>query len=67
MFWGLPLQLYYAARSQAALLAWEWLIAHRYNDLGYCVERLGQLPYVIITQSPASISGRGPYRNTTQP
>ena len=37
---------------QACLLLWEWLTAYKYNDLGYCVERLAQLPYVIITHNP---------------
>lgn len=51
---------------QASLLLWEWLTAHKYNDIGYCIAKLGQLPHVIITQTP-STSERGAYRNTTQP
>ena len=37
---------------QACLLLWEWLTAYKYDEIGYCIAKLGQLPHVIITHSP---------------
>lgn len=42
------------AITQADLLFWEWLVAYKYDDLGYCWDKLGQLPNVMITLSPLS-------------
>lgn len=46
------------AITQADLLFWEWLVAYKYDDLGYCWDKLGQLPYVMITLHPVSPSTR---------
>lgn len=48
------------AITQADLLFWEWLVAYKYDDLGYCWDKLGQLPNVMITLSPLSSTGRTP-------
>lgn len=40
------------AWAQLGRICWEWLVRPQYDDIGYVVTQLGQLPHVIITLPP---------------